>query len=538
MRHGAGAYLRMEASVNQPPPFACKPGRALALLLAICVLAGPAAARQEDVRAWLDKARSALGIGSAPASTVWTWRGEGEALGSPVTCELAFSEDGRFRMRSEGRTGSESGLDDARAWHARGSEGARTLVLEDREISLLGTWFVTGTWLAQGLPLEIGLSKEAFPEGQVRLEVRMRDGLRPATVTLDRASARPLSLECASAFGGETWSLADWTSDAGRARPATIEHRFSAGLTDIYRYGEAQRSVPASDAGFGPSRGAPIDARFDAEAPARLEVQRLASGHLLVHPTLQGQDVGWFVFDTGAAVSVIDREAAEALGLAPYGKAFLGGAGAEQIQSRLFDVETLELGPLTIERLQFFEMRSDLLDALRGPRIAGVIGYDVLHRVVAAVRMSEPRIELYEPGRYALEGAQWSNLLLHTRHPVVSARYEGREGLFRIDTGAGAVTVMFNAPTVEKKKLLEGREVREASALGVGGSIALKIGALADFELAGHRIERTGAIFSAPGAGATEDPYTDGILGGGIIGRFEMVLDYQHERLAWKPLAE
>ena len=37
-----------------------------------------------------------------------------------------------------------------------------------------------------------------------------------------------------------------------------------------------------------------------ADIPAELEVKLTYTGHLLVHPLIDGQDVGWFVFDTGA----------------------------------------------------------------------------------------------------------------------------------------------------------------------------------------------------------------------------------------------
>src|SRR5215470_7433707 len=47
------------------------------------------------------------------------------------------------------------------------------------------------------------------------------------------------------------------------------------------------------------------EATFDPKAPAKLEVKRVKTGHLLVRPVINGHEAGWFIFDTGAGICVV-----------------------------------------------------------------------------------------------------------------------------------------------------------------------------------------------------------------------------------------
>ena len=147
--------------------------------------------------------------------------------------------------------------------------------------------------------------------------------------------------------------------------------------------------------------------------------------------------------------------------------------------------------------------------------------------------MRAPRIDLYDPATFELEGS-WLDLDLYGRHPHVRARFEGEhEGLFRLDTGAGTAAVILHAPTVERYGLLEGRKVVDAQVGGAGGLMRVKLGTLSSFELAGRKFEQPPTIFSRPGSGALDDPYTEGTIGGGIFGEFVVVFDYPDARIAF-----
>lgn len=119
--------------------------------------------------------------------------------------------------------------------------------------------------------------------------------------------------------------------------------------------------------------------------------------------------------------------------------------------------------------------------------------------------------------------------------PVVRARFEGVEGLFRLDTGSDR-TVSLHAPAVERYKLLSGRETAASQTGGIDGSQASRTGRLAWFEFAGRRFAALDVEFASSGEGVFSDLYTTGSIGAGLLREFRIVFDYGKRRAAFLPL--
>jgi hypothetical protein len=91
--------------------------------------------------------------------------------------------------------------------------------------------------------------------------------------------------------------------------------------------------------------------------------------------TINGRSAGWFVVDTGASWTAIDREAAKALGLlanepwAPIDKT--------KKPDGLYPIDRLEVGGMALSNHEIAVLDFSSLAALPGGRIAGSIGGDV-----------------------------------------------------------------------------------------------------------------------------------------------------------------
>ncbi len=301
-------------------------------------------------------------------------------------------------------------------------------------------------------------------------------------------------------------------------------------------------SVGASSAGASQSHTADEaallaqgESSFDPAAPADLEIRRAATGHLLVRPGVNEHEAGWFIFDTGAGVCVVSTAHTEELGLQAIGQVDALGSGGSASKG-LYRASTVTLGPITLRDHPIMTTDLSFLTPFLGQEVAGVIGYGVLSRCVAEIRVGNaqqpPRIALHDPAVYTLVGGEWSALVLHHRIPAVRARCEDREGLFHIDTGANG-WVTFNQPAVEQWSLLEGREVTDAQLGGVGGFVAAKKGTVAWFELSGLRQENITATFAIEAKGNFADPGLAGSIGGEMLRPFTLVLDYGQERIAF-----
>lgn len=67
--------------------------------------------------------------------------------------------------------------------------------------------------------------------------------------------------------------------------------------------------------------------RSAARADPALAVRRAPTGHLLVHPRINGKDAGAFIFDTGAGMCVVSAPHSAELGLRASGSLEALGIG-------------------------------------------------------------------------------------------------------------------------------------------------------------------------------------------------------------------
>jgi hypothetical protein len=279
----------------------------------------------------------------------------------------------------------------------------------------------------------------------------------------------------------------------------------------------------------------PADARFDPQVPAGIEVRRAPTGHLLVQPRVNGKEHGWFIFDSGAGINCIANDVLDESFEGPIGDITASGIGG-LVQTGLWRADALTLGPLTIEDPIFMALDLAFLEVPFGVPIGGIIGYEFLARCTVELDMTEGSIAIFDPGAYELPaGGAWQDAVLYGKRPHVRASFEGREGVFVIDTGAAGDTVTLYYQVVDELDLVESRPTEASTAGGVGGLLATRTGVLESFVLGGHTFKDVTAEFTVEDKGAFSDGYVQGNIGGKLLEPFQLVLDYPNGRLGFLP---
>jgi Aspartyl protease len=447
---------------------------------------------------------------------------------------LLFTPDGRFRTDIEGPLGSVTGFDGSAGWELDWSGMPRTLELEDLELAQLEAAIRSGRWLAEDGPFAVSVDAAGTDDKQVAFNLALKRGLLKATVFVDRATWLPKTVKRRGVGGEEVVELGDYREALGFRFPHRVTRTLGS-TTSVYEIRTVAAAPGSSRARYRPVTARPADTRWDTATPARLEVRRARSGHLLVHPLVSGQDVGWFILDSGAGAMVIDQKVAEQLGMPAVGEIVaVGVAGTTKTRFRMGG--PLRLGPLTMTRTRYLELDLGFLTKAFGLPVGGIVGRELFARAAVEIDIAGEAVSLHDPARYRLEDAQWQELFFSGRNPAVRARFEGdRGGLFKLDTGSDQ-TVTIHAPAVDHLGLLAGRETRESRSGGVGGSRPSRRGKLAWFELAGHRFESPEVEFAGAGEGAFSDVYTTGNIGAGFLKAFRIVFDYGNKRVALAPL--
>lgn len=527
-RRPARAWRRLALAASllgctAPPRAGLAPGPASAL----------PGAEQVSVEDVLERVREAVGYRASRALEQGVWeRGTCSIEGLEGSYSLLFEPGGSFLQEIRTELPETTGFDGTTCWARDATGMPRVLALGGRTATLARMDVLTNAWLAPGSEaFAIAVDDEAS-DGEA-IALTLQRGAWRATLFVARDSMVPRRLVSERAGGERTFELEDWQETLGFRLPHHLTVEGIAGDVSVF---EIERVTPAPAFVRNPyelAGGPPEDTTFDASEPASFEAGRARTGHLLVRPTVDDRDVGWFLLDSGAGALCLDRRVADGLGLERFGKVSVVGAGGA-VTGAYRSASTVALGPMAFRGVPWLELRMGALEPLLGvDDLAGILGFDLFMRAVVVVDAEANRVELHAPGDYELPSGEWQELRLDDRTPCVEASFEGdHTGWFRIDTGSDD-TVIFHGPAVERLDLLADRDVERARTGGVGGFGQSHRGDLRWFELGGHRLEDLRVTFHDGAVGALRNAHTEGLIGLGLLRRFVLVLDCAGGRVAF-----
>jgi hypothetical protein len=504
---------------------------ALNLCLRPCIAQGD---KRLTAAGILAHARASIGYDALAEQKYWKISGHAKAYDLDTTFTIRFAADGRVVEKIDGTLGETSGYNGKVAWQVDSTGMPLRLELGDLDAFRTAYGVITGRWLAPDSPFRVSLQSLKSNENEIVLDLTFDKSKKPASLTLDRTTWLPKSLRYQTVSNVQKWDYSDYREEAGVRFPHRLVHTESI-LPTIYQIETMQPEKEVADNVFVMPSVRPSDTSFQSDAPARIEAKRARTGHILVHPLVNGKDVGWFFLDTGAGGMVITPKVADALGMSALGKIAADGVGGT-VQGRFRKGNTFQLGGMTVRNPSYIELDLDFLAPAFDVKIAGICGYDVFQRAVVEMDIPNGVVSLYDPAKYSLPkpgGTKWRELYLQERNACIECAFEGnRKAIFKLDTG-DADTVTFHAPTVTRLKLLEGRETTATQNGGVGGMVAAREGKIGWFEVGDYRFQNPTVGFSLADKGAFTDVYTAGNVGATFLAPFRVVFDYPHKRIAF-----
>lgn len=265
--------------------------------------------------------------------------------------------------------------------------------------------------------------------------------------------------------------------------------------------------------------------------------------HLLIPVSVNGAEAIPLVFDTGMpspGVLLYESARVDALGL-EYGpeRVRVGGAGGDgqSIGGRLAHGVTLKVGGAEISETVALVMPPPrpLADLH-----AGVIGAALYRNFVVTIDHDRGVIELTRPRDWTPpKGVRSVALELDGNFAYVAAGLvdqDGKVAPLRLLLDLGATHAVSLNPTTSKAIRLPPGSVPTRIGRGMSGTIHGHAGRIPGLEIGGYRLERVIATF--PEA-AHENPRgldaRNGNLGGGVLGRFNLTLDYGARKMYLVP---
>ena len=492
------------------------------LLLAPFVFAPQAQSADQLV----DSARKAVSVSKlASLKDEVIVSGKALSLGLDGSYIVRIGPGGKFVNDLRSPLGRKIGFDGKQLWEADRTGATRILDFGEADTQRLQSALETNAWLLPGAA-KITLS----PDGT--LNVRLNGSEIDQQIRLDATTSLPTLATYESAAGKVEAHFENWKDTPAGKLPMKIT--WTEGGVEQRTDQSKVETAPVKPSDFEMPSWVARDTTFDSKIPSALETKRLASGHIIVKPTINGKDVGWFILDSGAEGMCVDKTVADELGLLKMGEVpAVGVGGVERVPFR--PAREFSLGPVTIKNLVFVELDLAQIGKMLNLKLGGIVGYDVFRRSVVEMDVMKPQVSIYDPAGYKLQRGNWQQIKFEGGNIGVEASFEGdRKGWFRLDTGA-AGTVSFHGPFVEKFKLLDGRQTQRASQGGVGGMQEAKSGKIDWFELAGHRFEKPTVTFSTTKVGAFHNFWLVGNIGQKFMDPFVMVFDYPESRMAFVP---
>lgn len=505
-------------------PFCCAIALLFMAMLSVPLLPTCDAAVEESLNRseLLSRVRTAIGYPLAGPDDL-VLKGGGEYLGLTGKVTVRFSPSGQFVQTFEGRLRETLAFDGERGWCVDTNGLLRTLEMEQLEVAQALIWILSGHWLAEDGPYNVTILDDEYA-----LQLESRTGSFESRLILDRSTWRPAFLQYESMEGMAQWKFDGYKDHDGFHLPHHIVYTSDWGNVVQYDFFTAARAPGGCD---GPLQER-AEAIFDTQAPCELEVKQTTTGHFLIHPLVNGKDVGWFLFDTCGSALIITPQAADAANIPSFGKAFATGVGGPS-EMHFRQGQSFEIGPLTVKNPLFVDLDLSIIEPYSPVPVAGLCAYPVLAHAVAEVDAKEHTISLFEPESYELKNGRWREVFIDYGNLHVKGGFEGaRDNLFRLDTGF-PLDLIIHAPFVEELGLLDGRETSPIALPGVGGSTPARLGSLDWFELGGKRIETPSAIFSLARSGSMNCRSSTGIIGLGLLEPFRMVINCPEKKIAF-----
>jgi hypothetical protein len=249
---------------------------------------------------------------------------------------------------------------------------------------------------------------------------------------------------------------------------------------------------------------------------------------------LQGQLFGYpdtlnFIFDTGSGGISLDSLTAEYLKLKPVpsDRTIRGIAGIRLVS--FVNNLKLKLGTLTIDSLDFHINNYDILTAVYGERIDGIIGYSVLKRFIFKIDYDSSRMDIYSKGTLKYPRGGYLLKPLIATIPIQSARIKDNKTIqsrFLYDLGAG-LCMMLSTDFIDDSMLLNKKRKRfYKEAEGLGGKIDMQLTVIKELKLGPYRFRNVPVYIFKDEYNITSYPFLGGIIGNDILRRFNCIMNY------------
>lgn len=251
---------------------------------------------------------------------------------------------------------------------------------------------------------------------------------------------------------------------------------------------------------------------------------------ILLQVSVNGSKPLWFQLDSGASYCLIDLSRAKALGLQFESSVQGQGAGAGTYTIQVIrGAVNFGFPGLTITVAPAGAMDLSSLETNLGHPVDGILGYDIFEKLVVTTDYLLRRLTFAAPETFhPTQDARVLQLAFQDRVPLVQGRITipgnpPTDAQFLVDNGSGDAV---DHPLIKKST---GRLLQIVTGVGLGTELSGVRGRIESLQLG--PFELRGAVSACCGG----SDLSSRLIGGQVLSRFTVTLDYSRHRMLLKP---
>lgn len=264
---------------------------------------------------------------------------------------------------------------------------------------------------------------------------------------------------------------------------------------------------------------------------------QLLNNHIYAKVLVNGKGPFLTIFDTGGH-DVLTPDTAKAMAVKSEGQSPGSGAGEAVVDVGFARGVRFQIGDLVIKNQTIFVLPFEAAQ-VEGFDEQAMIGFEVFRRFVTQIDYGSGTLTFIDPAKFDPKDAGTPvPFVFDNSNPEVAGTFEGIAGRFNIDTGS-RVELTLTKPFVDANGLISKhpKGVAAVDGWGVGGRSRSYITRGGTLTLGAVRIDAPVASFATQSKGAFSDPNYEGNVGSGLLKRFVVTFDYDHQIMYLKPLA-
>ena len=310
--------------------------------------------------------------------------------------------------------------------------------------------------------------------------------------------------------------------------------------------GTAAADSDAAIATAGPAHAHPPDMGrlilTPESGPARVPFDLFAN-HIYMRGRVNDSDSLWVVLDSGAGSNAIDDELAKALGLRVTSMGRGRGAGG-YVDSGQIPSVSVKLPGVTLDSVPIATMPLAPFKRQSGRPMDVIVGAPLIQRCVLRIDYASRMLEFLPARTFEYKGkGTILPLTFENGHPYITARITlpGRKpikGRFVIDLGSSQAVIL-TPQFIEKRHVMDGiGHTIEGRGRGVGGQMSTRAARIPGIELGGITFEHPVTMLPVSSQSMVGASDAIGNIGGEIMRRFTVTLDYPRQRMILEPNAQ